>query len=203
MKTHTTPGPDPSDATAFKNALGELVPYLRAFARSLCSNAAEADDLTQETLLKSWKARMSFEAGTNLKGWTFRILRNHFYSEQRRAWRKNEVCDEDAGVSTAREASQNSAIALAEVYEALDTLPADQREALILVGAGGFSYEEAAEVCACAVGTIKSRVSRARATLLETVNSTETYRDKSANGRGALTKILSEVEHLSAGVASG
>lgn len=199
----TKPGPDPADARAFKDALAELVPYLRAFARSLCSNATEADDLTQETLMKAWKARMSFQAGTNLKGWTFRILRNHFYSEQRRAWRKNEICDEDAGVGTPKQASQSSAIALAEVYEALDTLPSDQREALILVGAGGFSYEEAAQVCDCAVGTIKSRVSRARVALADIINSEEvTQRKHRCDGSGALEKLLDEVDELSAGLAA-
>ncbi|TGY90594.1 sigma-70 family RNA polymerase sigma factor [Marinicauda algicola] len=198
--TQTNPGPDPADSRAFKQGLAELVPYLRAFARSLCSNATEADDLTQETLMKAWKARMSFQAGTNLKGWTFRILRNHFYSEQRRAWRKNEICDEDAGVSSPKEAAQSSAIALAEVYEALDTLPDDQREALILVGAGGFSYEEAATICDCAVGTIKSRVSRARVALTERVNTTDTRSNHTTDGHGALGKLLAEVDELAQGL---
>lgn len=198
--TVTTPGPDPADTGAFKQGLADLVPYLRAFARSLCSNATEADDLTQETLMKAWKARMSFQAGTNLKGWTFRILRNHFYSEQRRAWRKNEICDEDAGVGTARQASQSSAVALAEVYEALDTLPDDQREALVLVGAGGFSYEEAAAICDCAVGTIKSRVSRARVALSEKINTADTQSHHTTDGHGALEKLLAEVDELSQGM---
>lgn len=200
--TQTTPGPDPADTGAFKQGLADLVPYLRAFARSLCSNATEADDLTQETLMKAWKARMSFQAGTNLKGWTFRILRNHFYSEQRRAWRKNEICDEDAGVGTPREAAQSSAVALAEVYEALDTLPHDQREALILVGAGGFSYEEAAAICDCAVGTIKSRVSRARVALGERINTADKRSHHTTDGHGALDKLLAEVEHLAQGQAA-
>ena len=200
--TETVPGPDPEDTQAFKQGLAELVPYLRAFARSLCSNATEADDLTQETLMKAWKARMSFQAGTNLKGWTFRILRNHFYSEQRRAWRKNEICDEEAGVGSPKEASQSSAVALAEVYEALDTLPDDQREALILVGAGGFSYEEAANICDCAVGTIKSRVSRARVALTERVDTADTKSNHTTDGHGALEKLLNEVEELSSGAAA-
>jgi len=196
--TQSVRGPDPADTAAFKQGLAELVPYLRAFARSLCSNATEADDLTQEALMKAWKARMSFQAGTNLKGWTFRILRNHFYSEQRRAWRKNEICDEDAGVSSPRDAAQSDAVALAEVSEALDTLPDDQREALILVGAGGFSYEEAAAICGCAVGTIKSRVSRARVALAERINTAETQSTHTSDGHGALEKLLAEVEELSA-----
>ena len=157
-----------ADSSAFKTELAELIPHLRAFARSLCHNAAEADDLAQEALVKAWRARESYTPGTNLKAWVFMILRNHFYSERRKAWRKNEVSTEkDIERPGPATAAQDASVQLEEVRQALDSLSEEQREALILVGAGGFSYEEAAEICDCAVGTIKSRVSRERANLLE------------------------------------
>ena len=151
----------------FKKQITELIPQMRAFARSLCSTATAADDLAQEALLKAWKSREKFEKGTNLKAWTFTILRNHFYSEKRRSWRRQSL---DPGVAEATlVASDDPAqkMDLLALRNALEHLPDDQREALILVGAGGFAYDEAAEICGCAVGTVKSRVSRARKTLID------------------------------------
>ena len=181
----------------FKRALAELIPYLRAFARSLCRDASEADDLAQEALVKAWRARGSFEPGTNLKAWVFMILRNHFDSERRKAWRKNEVTTEnDIERPGPRTAAQDASIALAEVREALNHLSPDQREAIILVGAGGFSYEEAAEICAVAVGTIKSRVSRARRTLGELMERGG-VRLPAENTQGpAMDSLLEEASHL-------
>jgi RNA polymerase sigma-70 factor, ECF subfamily len=147
--------------------LGKLVPNLRAFARSLSGNADHADDLVQETLVKAWKHRSSFEPGTNLKAWLFTILRNAYLSERRK--RKNEVEDKD-GVYASRlfvHGNQSDHMDLVDFAKALDMLPTDQKEALLLVGAEGFSYEEAGLMCGCAVGTIKSRVNRARAKLAE------------------------------------
>jgi RNA polymerase sigma-70 factor (ECF subfamily) len=156
------------------NALPDLratmlasVPNLRAFAISLSGNADRANDLVQETLLKAWAHRDSFEPGTNMQAWLFTILRNQFRSEYRK--RRREVEDADgvhASTLTAPEA-QTSHIEMEEMKRALDQLPSDQREALILVGASGFSYEEASQICGCAVGTIKSRVNRARMRLAE------------------------------------
>ncbi len=150
---------------SFKNDLLAAIPSLRAFAMSLSQNADKADDLVQETLVKAWNKHESFQMGTNIKAWLFTILRNEFYSQMRK--RGREVQDSD-GVMTARLAvhpSQHGVLDLEDFRVALEQLPDDQREAVILIGASGFSYEEAAEICGCAVGTIKSRVSRARARL--------------------------------------
>jgi RNA polymerase sigma-70 factor (ECF subfamily) len=158
-----------SDAD-FKTGLLSAVPSLRAFAVSLSQNSDRADDLVQETLVKAWDKQASFQPGTNLKAWLFTILRNEFYSQMRK--RGREVQDTD-GAMTARMAvhpSQHGSLDLDDFRAALEKLPEDQREAIILIGASGFSYEEAAEICHCAVGTIKSRVSRARARLQELLN---------------------------------
>ena len=149
----------------FKTDLLSTIPSLRAFAVSLAQNADRADDLVQETLVKAWDKQASFQPGTNLKAWLFTILRNEFYSQMRK--RGREVQDSD-GLMTARLAvhpAQHGQLDLKDFRSALEQLPGDQREAIILIGASGFSYEEAAEICGCAVGTIKSRVSRARARL--------------------------------------
>lgn len=154
-------------STVFKNDLLAAIPNLRAFAVSLTQNADKADDLVQETLVKAWDKHESFQMGTNLKAWLFTILRNEFYSQMRK--RGREVQDSD-GVMTERLAvhpSQHGLLDLEDFRGALEQLPQDQREAIILIGASGFSYEEAAEICGCAVGTIKSRVSRARNRLQE------------------------------------
>ena len=143
------------------------IPSLRAFAVSLTQNADRADDLVQETMVKAWDKQDSFQLGTNLKAWLFTILRNEFYSQMRK--RGREVQDSD-GIMTARLAvhpAQHGQLDLKDFRTALEQLPEDQREAIILIGASGFSYEEAAEICGCAVGTIKSRVSRARVRLQE------------------------------------
>ncbi|MGC4026598.1 MAG: sigma-70 family RNA polymerase sigma factor [Mesorhizobium sp.] len=150
---------------SFRTDLLASIPSLRAFGVSLTQNADRADDLVQETLVKAWDKQDSFEPGTNLKAWLFTILRNEFYSQMRK--RGREVQDTD-GVMTQKMAvhpGQPGVLDLADFKEALATLPADQREAIILIGASGFSYEEAAAICECAVGTIKSRVSRARTRL--------------------------------------
>ena len=141
------------------------IPNLRAFAVSLAGNSERADDLVQETLMKAWAKFDTFQEGTNLRAWLFTILRNNLYSEHRK--RRREVEDVDgiyAGTLVAAPEQQGH-LDFEDFRRALAQLPLDQREALILVGAQGFSYEEAANVCGCAVGTIKSRVNRARARL--------------------------------------
>jgi RNA polymerase sigma-70 factor (ECF subfamily) len=138
------------------------VPSLRAFAISLCGNVDRADDLVQEALLRALANLGSFEPGTNMSAWLLTILRNVFHSEYRK--RRREV--EDAEGSYAERLTslpeQTSRLEMNEFRQALKSLPPDQCESLILVGASGFSYEEAAQICGCAVGTIKSRVNRAR-----------------------------------------
>ena len=154
-------GSDPRDAIV------EHLPALRAFAMSLCRNSAQADDLVQDTVVKAWTKFDKFQQGTNLRSWLFTILRNTFYSGRRKAQR--EVADVD-GVFSANLASKpdhDGRLALKDFEAAFAKLPDEQREALVLVGASGFSYEEAADMCNCAVGTIKSRANRGRAKLAE------------------------------------
>ena len=145
-----------------KAELIAVVPNLRAFAVSLCGNPDRADDLVQETLVKAWGNLDSFVEGTNLPAWLFTILRNFYYSEYRK--RRREVADPDGAIATklATAPAQNGHMDLCDLHAALQQLPNDQREALILIGVSGLAYEEAAEICGCAVGTMKSRVNRAR-----------------------------------------
>jgi RNA polymerase sigma-70 factor, ECF subfamily len=141
------------------------VPSLRAFGISLCGNVDRADDLVQETLLRALANIDSFQPGTNMSAWLFTILRNLFRSEYRKRRREVEDADGSYAETLKSQPEQTSRIEFEEFRTALNKLPDDQREALILVGASGFSYEEAAEICGCAVGTIKSRVNRARTRL--------------------------------------
>lgn len=154
----------------FKTGLVEAIPYVRAFSRTLCGHRASADDLAQETLAKAWQARASFQLGTNLKAWLFMIARNQFYSDKRRAWRNVAWDEELADARLIAPAEQGFQVEMADLRRALTQITPEQREALILVGAGGLSYEEAAKVCGCAVGTVKSRVARARQALERMLN---------------------------------
>jgi RNA polymerase sigma-70 factor (ECF subfamily) len=153
----------------FSRNLLATIPSLRAFARSLGASPDRADDLVQETLIKAWANQGSFVLGTNLKTWLFTILRNTAYSHYRKHWREVEDTDGSYAASLVTQPDQIAHLDMADFKSALDTVPAEQREALILVGASGFSYEEAAQICGCAVGTIKSRVNRARRRLAETL----------------------------------
>ncbi|HEX3407419.1 MAG TPA: sigma-70 family RNA polymerase sigma factor [Caulobacteraceae bacterium] len=144
-----------------------LIPALRAFAWSISRNGSEADDLVQDTLIKAWSHRDKFETGTNLRAWLFTILRNTYSTAVVR--RRREVRDEDDQLARSLTAppTQEWGLAIRALQVALDQLPVEHREALILVGAAGLSYEEAAQICGCALGTIKSRVNRARNRLLK------------------------------------
>jgi RNA polymerase sigma-70 factor (ECF subfamily) len=147
---------------AFQSDIIPLIHRMRAFARTLCGDATQADDLAQEALAKAWASRSSYTPGTNLKAWTFMIVRNQFYSDKRRSWRMSSLDPEVAERTLVAVTNPDSALELDEMRRALAMLPVDQREALIMVGAGGLSYEEVGEICGVAVGTVKSRVSRAR-----------------------------------------
>lgn len=151
----------------FRKNIIDAIPSLRAFGLSLTARGDRADDLVQETLMKAWKHHESFQDGTNLKAWLFTILRNEFYSQIRKRHREVEDADGFYSAKVAVHAEQHGHLDMADLRIALAKLPEDQREALILVGASGFSYEEAAEICSVAIGTIKSRVNRARARLAE------------------------------------
>ena len=153
-----TPSPDDD----FKRDLMALIPHMRAFGRHLCGDVTYGDDLAQEALLKAWEYRASFRPGTNMKAWTFMIVRNRFYSDKRRSWRQQGLDPETAERTLVAADDPTAALELDEVRRALALLPDVQREALILIGAGGLSYEEAAQVLGAEIGTVKSRVSRAR-----------------------------------------
>src|SRR5688572_1184404 len=144
-----------------------LVPQLHSFARSLCRDGVRADDLVQEALLRAFDNIERFKPGTNLKAWLFTIVRNEHYSQLRR--RKFEAPDisTDMLPEPSVQPDHDGELELRDLNRALAALAPGQRTALILVSASGFSYKEAATICGCAVGTIKSRVARARNTLLQ------------------------------------
>ena len=147
---------------AFRHQLLAAIPKLRAFALSLASHADYADDLVQETLMKAWNHQQSFQEGTNIKAWLFTILRNEYFSQLRKRKREVEDADGDYAAGVMTPGSQESQLDMADLRIALQQLPDDQREAVVLVGASGFSYQEVAEICRVPVGTVKSRVNRAR-----------------------------------------
>lgn len=190
-----------SNEKSFRDQLVAVIPHLRAFARSLCKDPTQADDLAQEALAKAWKARESFEPGTSLKAWTFMILRNQFYSEKRRSWRSTPLDAEVAENTLVASDNPTAPMELLDLRAALNKLPDDQKEALILVGAGGMAYEEAAQVCQCAVGTIKSRVSRARRAL-EVILSGTNSRVASEHEIGA-DKAFDDILGQAAALAGG
>jgi RNA polymerase sigma-70 factor, ECF subfamily len=190
------PRPPSTDDDAFKSELIALIPHLRAFARTLTGDPTAADDLAQDAMMKAWDARASYQMGTNMKAWTFMILRNQFYSEKRRSWRQSQLDQEAAERTLVAVDDPEAPVALDELRLALASLPEEQREALILVGAGGFAYEEAAEICNCAVGTVKSRVSRARRALHQTLEQGGYARDGRAAGE-AMRSILADADRLS------
>lgn len=192
----------PLDDATFKQRLAATIPHLRAFGYSLCGKMDLADDLVQDTMLKAWAARARFRPDTSMRAWTFVILRNCFISQMRRN-KFSAPYDEGVAERTlTANADQQAPIHLEDLRIALMQLGTDQREAIILVGAGGFSYEEAAEICDCAVGTMKSRVSRARAALASMLDGDSpigTRGERHAAGE-AMSDILGNLDRLSEGV---
>jgi RNA polymerase sigma-70 factor (ECF subfamily) len=192
----SAPPDQPRSASAqaeFRRELEAVIPHLRAFARGLCGRADMADDLVQEAMLKAWAARERFEPGTSMRAWTFVILRNAYLTEMRRNRFRGEYDEGVAERILVQPSDQEGPIHLSDLQRALQTLPPEWREALLLVGAGGFSYEEAAEICGCAVGTIKSRVGRARAAL-NTMIEEGSIPARSPGDRGAHRAILEELD---------
>src|ERR1700743_1490894 len=185
-----------SEDKGFQRELVALLPHLRAFARTLTGDPTSADDLAQDAMMKAWDARASYQMGTNMKAWTFMILRNQFYSEKRRSWRQTQLDQEAAERTLVAVDNPEAPVALDELRLGLGMLPAEQREALILVGAGGFAYEEAADICGCAVGTVKSRVSRARRAL-QGILEAGSYQRDGASASDAMRTILADAERLS------
>ena len=173
-----------------RDELPEHLPALRAFAISLTRNASSADDLVQETIVKAWSNMDKFAAGTNLRAWLFTILRNTFYSERRK--RKREVPDPEGHFSRnlSEKPAHDARLAMSDFLEAFNELSAEHREVLVLVGAEGFSYEEAAETMGVAIGTVKSRANRARARLAELL------------GLAAGENVLADVDGMTLAVVS-
>jgi RNA polymerase sigma-70 factor (ECF subfamily) len=148
--------------TSIDNDILACLPHLRAFARSLTGDRDRADDLVQDAVLRALSAHEQYTPGTNFKAWIFTILRNLYFNEFRRnraLMRPLEAADLEMHATAP---SQQAGLEFDDFRRAFKTLPAEQREALVLVGADGFRYEEAAAICGCPVGTIKSRVARAR-----------------------------------------
>lgn len=143
----------------------KLIPALRGFARSITRDVNEADDLVQETLVRAIAHIHQFAPGTNLKAWLFTILRNTHISLSKRRGRERSLMSGIDGDDVGLAPSQPWLTATSALQKALDRLPEDQREALVLIGALGLSYEECAEICACPMGTVKSRLNRARTRL--------------------------------------
>jgi RNA polymerase sigma-70 factor, ECF subfamily len=149
-------------ADRFEQELLDAVPFLRAFGRTLTGDSETAEDLAQETILQAWRCRGQFHPDTNLRAWLSTILRNRFYSTQRRRKWRAEYDQEMIERTLVAPDDPSANVELEDVRRALAMLPDFQREALILVGAGGMRYEEVAEIMGCPVGTVKSRVRRAR-----------------------------------------
>jgi RNA polymerase sigma-70 factor (ECF subfamily) len=147
---------------SFEDELLAAVPFMRAFGRTLTGDVEQAEDLAQETVLQAWRCRDQFRPGTNLRAWLSTILRNRFYSTQRRRKWRAEYDQEIIERTLVAPDDPSANVELEDVRRALAMLPDFQREALILVGAGGMAYEEVAAIMGCPVGTVKSRVRRAR-----------------------------------------
>jgi RNA polymerase sigma-70 factor (ECF subfamily) len=185
---------DHPSATSFEAELLAAIPFMRAFGRTLTGDVEQAEDLAQETLLQAWRCRDQFRPGTNLRAWLSTILRNRFYSTQRRRkWRAE--YDQEIIERTLMAPDDPSAnVELEDVRRALAILPDFQREALILVGAGGMSYDEVAEIMGCPVGTVKSRVRRARDELQAILF--EGRVAPAARGSGALDGLVWDFDKL-------
>ena len=170
--TSTTERCPPSAAAdkAFRDDLLAIIPQLRSFARGLCGNRDLADDLAQDAMTRAWAARSSYQQGTNFRAWIFMILRNQFYTTIRKNSRMVSWDPEIAERLLVVDASQHDGINVEDVAHALQKLSVEQREVLMLIGANGLSYEEAAEVMGCAIGTIKSRLARGRVALSALIN---------------------------------
>ena len=187
------PRQNPGDQ--FRQDILALVPHLRAFARNLCGGADMAEDLAQEALVKAWRSQHYFEPGTNLKAWLFTILRNEFYSQRRRNWRQTHWDEVKAERIATPPDPQFWALQLSDTERGLRDLPDGQREALVLVAAAGFSYEEAAEICGTAVGTMKSRVARGRLALTDILDGKRKFAEPARRAVASDT-ILAQLQAL-------
>jgi RNA polymerase sigma-70 factor (ECF subfamily) len=193
MADHTT-------VDSFETELLAAVPFMRAFGRTLTGDVEQAEDLAQETLLQAWRCRDQFRPGTNLRAWLSTILRNRFYSTQRRRKWRAEYDQEIIERTLVAPDDPSANVELEDVRRALAKLPDFQREALILVGAGGMSYEEVAAIMGCPVGTVKSRVRRARDELQAILF--EGRAEACAGGAGALAGLVGDFDRIRSGAAA-
>ncbi|WP_119459234.1 sigma-70 family RNA polymerase sigma factor [Rhodospirillaceae bacterium SYSU D60014] len=152
-------------AGSIDELLIETIPHLRAFARALTRDRDLADDLVQETVVRALSAANQFRTGTNFRAWIFTILRNHHINTLRGRRMRFDALEDVSELHQATPPTQEAHLEIEDFQRAFMGLPVEQREVLLLVGASGFSYEEASRIVGCAVGTIKSRVSRARRVL--------------------------------------
>jgi RNA polymerase sigma-70 factor (ECF subfamily) len=185
----------PLSDTEFETQLKDVIPHLRAFARSLSGSADRADDLVQDAMFNAWRARDRFRPGTNFKAWMFVIVRNLFLSGVRRARFTGEWDESMAERTLFTPPAQDQHLSLDDVRRALLHLAPLRRDALILVGAGGFSYEEAAELCGCPVGTIKSRVARARSDMEELLSGSLPRRGRRKKA-APVEDLMAEIDRL-------
>jgi RNA polymerase sigma-70 factor (ECF subfamily) len=191
-----------SDSDPFdQSSLVALIPHMRGFARSLCRSRGEAEDITQEALASAWASRNTFEPGTNLKAWVFRILRNRFYAEAGRTRRLSQLDPGFAEETLVAVSNPDSALELDDVRRAMLDLSDEQREALTLIAAAGLTYDEAAVVCGCALGTIRSRISRAREALAAILAGTSLQGRSGVQG-GAMAFMMAEAGRLLARAAA-
>lgn len=167
MSTLPVPHADPREEMAGH------IPSLRAFAISLTRNVSEADDLVQETILKAWSNIEKFTVGTDLRAWLFTILRNTFFSSKRKTRREVQDTDGTHAATLFEKPHHDGRLAFTDFSRAFDKLSPEHREVLILVGANGYSYEDAAQMMGVAIGTAKSRANRARARLCEMLGMAE------------------------------
>lgn len=176
-----------------------LVPYVQALSRSLCRNSPLAEDMAQEALANAWCHRNRFERGSNLRAWLFTILRHGIYSHARRAWRQVPWDEALRDRIPATTIEQESAMELSDCARAMNTLPRNQREAVLLVGAGGLTYDEASKRCVTPPGTMKSRVARGRASLLNTLDNGScamASRATQSPGYHSVDRVLHELSAL-------
>ena len=188
----------PESDKIFRDNLVAIIPSLRSFARGLCGNRDLADDLAQDAMTRAWSARQSFEPGSNFRAWMFMILRNQFYTTVRKNARMVNVEPEVIERALTVAPSQQERLHVDDVAKALQKLNPEQREVLMLVGANGVPYEEAAQIIGCAVGTIKSRLARGRtalAALLEEPKDVAEVRSI-ADARGGRARRRSEAAVL-------
>jgi RNA polymerase sigma-70 factor (ECF subfamily) len=196
----TPPSTRDGQETDFREQLLELIPAMRAFARSLCRDRDEADDLAQDALYRALQSWRSFRPDTNLKAWVFTILRNRFYSTRRAAGRMTSLDPEFAERTLLANDDPYARFELDLVRRGLACLPSEQREAIMLICAAGLTYEQAAEVAGVPIGTIKSRLSRGRATLVSLVEAGTVGEEDGAAPSHAFATILSQAARLAAPV---